>query len=68
MSSIYNAFDKNHIIEENDLINLFRKNPELKFINEKVKQNDLDKVVINEINEFFRENLTYLRNKKKTFF
>jgi len=55
-SEIFNSFDKDYLIEENDLKKIFYHHPELMKINESVSQYTLDKKMIKRIDDYYREN------------
>tara|TARA_B110000967_G_scaffold209987_2_gene269256 strand:+ start:18042 stop:18842 length:801 start_codon:yes stop_codon:yes gene_type:complete len=57
MCEIFDAFPKDYLIEEKDLIKLFIVRPKLSKINSHVVQRSLDSKTLKRINDFFEANL-----------
>jgi len=53
---IFDSFDKDYIIEEMDLINILNINPDIVNINKNVRQMDLDKSIVDRIDNFYKCN------------
>ena len=56
INKIYNSYGKEHIIKENDIKTLLKKQPELQKINKQVVQRAVDTQTKNNINNFFNKN------------
>lgn len=68
LRQLYEKFPKNEVIDLLDVYSYLKKNPILAKINRNVKQRDLDDLVKNRINKFYKENkLKILEVKNKIY-
>ena len=68
MKKIFDSFDKNAIIEESDIISFFKDNLDVKKINLKVVQKDLDDSIKKDLNKFYSDNLKELIVQKAKYY